>query len=111
MAEKVRPLHNVLETWPLITGVITEAIPDITPLLRPTAFGDIAAYTFFSIAGLFLGGETGILTGIGAAKRTISQDSETKARVEKAYREFRADVLRKDIELLESEKGSSGMLE
>jgi hypothetical protein len=73
--------------------------------------GDIAAYTFFSIAGLFLGGETGMLTGIGAARRTISKDPATKARVEKAYRGFRADVLRKEIELLESEQGSSGMLE
>jgi hypothetical protein len=36
-----------------------EAIPDVTALMKPTPLGDIAAYTFFSIAGLFVGGETG----------------------------------------------------
>jgi len=86
-----------------------EAIPDIEPLLRPTAFGDIATYTFFSIAGLFLGGETGIVTGFRSARRITSKDPETKARVEKAYRHFRADVLRKEIELLDSEKGDAWM--
>jgi len=86
-----------------------EAIPDIEPLLRPTALGDIATYTFFSIAGIFLGGETGILTGVGSARRMISKDLETKARVDKAFRRFRTDVLRKEIELLESDQDGPGM--
>ncbi|TAQ88767.1 hypothetical protein B7494_g2933 [Chlorociboria aeruginascens] len=78
-----------------------EAIPDIAPLLQPTRFGDIATYTFFGIAGLFLGGETGLLTGGVAARRTISRDPHTKARIERAFRGFKADVLRKEIEALE----------
>lgn len=83
-----------------------EAIPDITPLVRPSGLGDIAAYTFFSIAGLFVGGEAGFLTGSWSAKRTITSDPEAKARIEKAFRSFRADVLRKQIE--ELEKGDRG---
>ena len=83
-----------------------EAIPDITPLLKPSGLGDIAAYTFFSIAGLFVGGETGFLTGTWSAKRTITADPEAKARIEKAFRSFRADVLRKQVE--ELEKGNKG---
>lgn len=83
-----------------------EAIPDITPLMRPSGVGDIAAYTFFSIAGLFVGGEVGFLTGTWSAKRTITSDPEAKARIEKAFRSFRADVLRKQIE--ELERGDKG---
>lgn len=80
-----------------------EAIPDITPLLKPTPLGDIMTYTFFGIGGLFLGGETGFLTGMWAAKRTISEDPEAKKRIEKAFRSFRADVMRKQIEDLEGD--------
>ncbi|EXJ87775.1 hypothetical protein A1O1_04702 [Capronia coronata CBS 617.96] len=78
-----------------------EAIPDITPLLKPTPLGDIMTYTFFGIGGLFLGGETGFLTGMWAAKRTVSADPEAKRRIEKAFRSFRADVMKKQIEDLE----------
>ncbi|RVX73843.1 hypothetical protein B0A52_02733 [Exophiala mesophila] len=78
-----------------------EAIPDVTPLLKPTTVGDIAAYTFFGLGGLFLGGELGLLTGSWSAKRTISHDPTTKARLEKAFKSFRADVLRKQIDELE----------
>jgi hypothetical protein len=78
-----------------------EAIPDITPLMKPSTLGDIAAYTFFSIAGLFVGGEAGFLTGTWSAKRTITGNPEAKARIEKAFNSFRADVLRKQVEQLE----------
>lgn len=78
-----------------------EAIPDISPFLKPTPLGDFVTYSFFGIAGLFLGGETGLLTGTWSARRTIAQDPDRKARVEKAFRSFRADVLRKQIEDLE----------
>jgi len=78
-----------------------EAIPDITPLMKPTPLGDAMAFTFFGIAGLFLGGEAGLLTGSWSAKRTISQDPATRQRVENAFRSFRADVMRKQIEELE----------
>jgi len=82
----------------------TEAIPDIVPLLRPTKAGDIAAYGFFSIAGLFLGGESGLLTGAGSARRTISRDPAARERIERAFRAFRADVLKKEVKMLEGAK-------
>ena len=78
--------------------------------MRPTTAGDFAAYTFFSIAGVFLGGETGLLTGASAAKRTISKDPETRARIEKAFRGFRADMLRKEIQMLEKGEGKGALL-
>lgn len=78
-----------------------EAIPDITPLLRPTTLGDIATYTFFALGGVFVGGETGLLTGSWSAKRSIGQDPESRKRIENAFMSFRADVLRKEIEQLE----------
>ncbi len=64
-------------------------------------------YTFFGIAGVFLGGETGLLTGTWSAKRTIASDPERRARIEKAIRSFRADVLRKQLQDLESGRESS----
>ena len=36
-----------------------EAIPDLTPLLKPTTLGDFATYFLASAGGLFLGGELG----------------------------------------------------
>ena len=86
-----------------------EAVPDITPLIQPSKIGDIATYTFFSIAGLFLGGETGMLTGAGAAKRAVSRDPAAKERIERAFRAFRVDVLKKEIEMLEGGKRTSAI--
>ena len=43
------------------------------------------------------------------AKRSITKDPETRDRIEKAFNAFRADVLRKQIEKLESGKGQFGM--
>lgn len=39
---------------------VLESIPDLTPLLKPTALGDFATYFFASAGGLFLGGELGM---------------------------------------------------
>jgi hypothetical protein len=78
-----------------------EALPDLTNVMKPTPLGDIMTFTFFSLGGVFLGGETGLLTGQWAAKRKISQDPEQKKRIERAFNAFRADVLRKQIEHLE----------
>ncbi|MCJ1475866.1 hypothetical protein MMC13_004530 [Lambiella insularis] len=78
-----------------------EPIPDLTPLLKPTTLGDVAAYTFFAAGGLFLGGETGLLTGSYMASRTVAKDAASKARIETAFRRFRADVLRKEAERLD----------
>jgi len=79
----------------------TEAIPDLTPLLQPTTLGDIATYTFFSAGGLFIGGETGFVTGSASASRSIRSDPESKKRIEKAFRSYRVDVLKKEIEQLQ----------
>ena len=78
--------------------------------MRPTTTGDVAGYIFFSIAGLFLGGEIGLMSGASAAKRRVSKDPETRARIERAFRGFRADMLRKEISMLEAGKGSSLIL-
>ena len=69
--------------------------------MKPTTLGDVATYTFFSAGGLFIGGETGLLTGSYSASRTISRDSGSKARIETAFRKFRADVLRKEADRLD----------
>lgn len=87
-----------------------EAIPDIAPLLKPTALGDVATYFFFSAGGLFLGGETGLLTGSGSASRTITRDPDSRARIEAAFRKFRADVLRKEADDLDGGKGVASAL-
>lgn len=89
-----------------MTEANVESIPDIEPLLRPTALGDFATYTFFGLGAMFLGGETGILTGAASASRTISKDPESRARIESAFRIYRADVLRKQADYLDGGKGS-----
>ena len=81
-----------------------QAIPDITPLLKPSTFGDIATYLFFGAGGILLGGETGLLIGGWQAKSSITKDPETRQRIEAAFKSFRADVLRKEIDQLESGK-------
>lgn len=81
-----------------------EAIPDITPLIKPTLFGDFATYTLFAAGGILVGGEVGLLIGGAMAKRSITSDPDARQRIENAFRSFRADVLRKQIEELESKK-------
>lgn len=93
-----------------LCGGCIEAIPDIASLLKPTSLGDIATYFFFSAGGLFLGGETGLLTGSASAGRTITKDPESRARIEAAFRKFRADVLRKEADDLDGGKGVAGVL-
>lgn len=78
-----------------------EAIPDITPMLRPSVLGDVATYLFFAGGGIFFGGELGLLTGTTSARRSISSDSESKKRIEDGFRKFRIDVLKKEINTLE----------
>ncbi len=73
--------------------------------MRPTTAGDVAVYTFFSIAGVFIGGEVGLLLGASAAKRNTTKHPETRARFVKALRGFRADILRKEIQMLEGHGG------
>lgn len=104
-----------------------EAIPDLTPLLKPTTLGDFATYFFAGAGGLLLGGElgksrlpvplcssrnadrctfiTGLAGGAASASSSISKDAESRQRIETAFRRFRADVLRKEAD--ELDKGSS----
>ncbi|KAJ5248922.1 hypothetical protein N7468_000373 [Penicillium chermesinum] len=86
----------------------TEAIPDLTPLLKPSAWGDFATYFFASLGGLFLGGELGLAGGAASGSRTISSDPESKKRIETAFRKFRADVLRKEADSLDKGADVSG---
>ncbi|KAF4345148.1 hypothetical protein FBEOM_854 [Fusarium beomiforme] len=78
-----------------------EPIPDITDQLAPSKWGDAATYFFFSVGGLFLGGETGLLSGTASASRTITKNPEVKERVEKAWRNYRIDVMKREIKELE----------
>jgi hypothetical protein len=64
-------------------------------------------YTFFGLGRIFLEGETGFLTGSWSAKRRISRDPCSMERIEKAFRLFRADVPRKQIEALNADKTKS----
>jgi len=89
----------------------TEALPDLTPMLKPSPLGDAAAYFFFGAGGLFVGGETGLLLGSYSAKRAITSDPERKARIETAYKRFRADILRRELALLEKEDPKDDTLE
>ncbi|EMC94755.1 hypothetical protein BAUCODRAFT_158285 [Baudoinia panamericana UAMH 10762] len=78
-----------------------EAIPDLTPLLRPSTLGDVATYSLLGAGGLFFGGETGLLTGTFRARQQIGADRESRERIETAFRKFRADALRAQANLLD----------
>jgi hypothetical protein len=70
-------------------------------MMQPTRFGDIATHILFGLAGLFLGGETGYLTGAWSASRLLKKDPESQKRIETGYRKFRADYLRKEADHLD----------
>jgi hypothetical protein len=53
---------------------------------------------------LFIGGETGLLSGSFSANRAISSNPGAQARIEKAFREFKADVLRREADALDGGK-------
>lgn len=81
----------------------TEAIPDVTSsMAQLTRVGDYASYFFFGLGGLFLGGEFGFLTGTWTATQMVTMDPGRRERVENAYRNFRVDCLKKEIDRLES---------
>ncbi|KAK8023302.1 hypothetical protein PG991_006541 [Apiospora marii] len=62
-----RPTHVVF------AGGRTEPVPDITPFIQPSRFGDWATYFFFGLGGTILGGELGFLLGSWSAARLISR--------------------------------------
>lgn len=65
-----------------------ETLPDSTGLLRPSRLGDFATFTFLGIGGLFLGGETGLLTGSFRARQQIASDRESGDRIRNAIHRF-----------------------
>ena len=83
----------------------SEALPDLAPYIKPSPLGDVAAYMFFGAGGLFLGGETGLLTGTLSANRTISSDPESRKRIENAFKRTRAEWMRKQADELEKGTG------
>ena len=84
----------------MLTGC-TEKLPDITALAKPSTLGDVAAYFFFTAGGLFIGGESGLLTGSMSAGRLITKNPDSRERIENAFRKFRADALRQEADKLD----------
>jgi hypothetical protein len=84
-----------------LTRSSTAPIPDISDKLSPSRWGDAATYFFFSVSGLFLGGEIGLLTGTASASRTVTKDPESRERIEKAFKNYRIDVLKREIQQLQ----------
>lgn len=74
-------------------------------LVAPSKAGDFAAYTLLGLGGLFLGGETGLLTGTALAARKVRSDETRARRVQEAYRRFKVDALRKEADALEKLEG------
>jgi hypothetical protein len=92
----------------MLSHLFTEALPDLTPMLKPSPAGDVAAYVLFSFGGLFIGGETGLLAASRSARKLIEKDRESKERIERAFRRFRVDVPKREIANLEKgEKNSA----
>ena len=63
-----------------------EPIPDLTQIMKPSAFGDVATYSLLGAGGLFFGGESGLLTGTFRARQQIGGDRESRERIENAFR-------------------------
>ena len=62
----------------------------------------------FGAGGLFIGGETGLLTGSFSARRSLTADDDRRTRIERAFRSFRADVLRQQADFIDGKKGRDG---
>lgn len=84
-----------------------EAIPDVTPFVKPSAIGDFATYTLLGAGGLFFGGESGLLTGSFRARSAIWQDRESRERILAAFRGFQADALRQQADAID--RGERGV--
>jgi hypothetical protein len=89
---------------------IKEPIPDLSAQLAPSKWGDAATYFFFSLGGLFFGGELGFLTGTASASRSITKDPAAKERIEKAFKNYRVDVMKQEIQSLEGNKSTIGKM-
>lgn len=58
---------------------------------------------------MFLGGETGFLTGTASASRLIAKDPEARERIEKAFKNYRIDVMKHEIKELEGKSKLEGL--
>lgn len=87
-----------------LTHRIQERLPDITRKLSSSWWGDAITFSLFSVGGLFLGAEVGLLTGTTSASRTIMKDPECRNRIEKALRNYRMKGLEQEIEQLRRSK-------
>lgn len=87
----------------------SEPLPDIATLVQTSPWTDAAAAMLFAAGGLFIGGELGVLTGSWRARRSVTADPERRARIENAFRRYRADVLRREAQRLEAEAGGEGL--
>ncbi|KAL1656392.1 hypothetical protein SLS61_000855 [Didymella pomorum] len=87
----------------------TEKIPDLTGKLAPSRWGDAATFALFSLGGLFLGGELGLITGTASATRTMMKDPESRGKIERALRNYRIDVLQREMQRLRNAKMPSIM--
>ncbi|TDZ25709.1 hypothetical protein Cob_v001323 [Colletotrichum orbiculare MAFF 240422] len=76
----------------------TEPIPDVTEKMAPTRLGDVATYSLLGLGSLFLGGELGFVSGTASAASSITKDPQSRARIENAFRRFRAEALRKEAD-------------
>ncbi|KAM0722786.1 hypothetical protein Q7P37_002228 [Cladosporium fusiforme] len=84
-----------------------QPLPDLTNAMKPSALGEIATYCLLGGGGIFFGGETGLLTGTFRARQQIGSDRDGRDRIQRAFRRFQADALRRQAQLLEQEdKGS-----
>jgi hypothetical protein len=80
-----------------------ESVPDISNQLAPSKWGDATSYFFFSLGGLFLGGEAGFLTGTWSASNSITRDPAAKDRIEKAFKNYRVDAMKQEIKRMEGQ--------
>jgi hypothetical protein len=81
---------------------VAEPVPDISAQIAgPSKWGDAATYFFFGLGGLFFGGEVGLLAGTASASKTITRDPKSRARIETAFKNYRIDVMKREIQELE----------
>lgn len=73
--------------------------------MKPSRLGDFATFGFLGLGGVFLGGETGLLTGSLSAKGKLLKDEERRERIQDAMKAFRVEALRKQADELEGRRG------
>ncbi|KAL7410442.1 hypothetical protein BDY24DRAFT_417984 [Mrakia frigida] len=75
---------------------------------EPGPWSGIVSTLFLTTFGLLVGSQIGLLSGTLAARRTIKRDAD-ESRLLAAYKNFRIDVLKKELEKLEGSKTADGV--